>query len=127
MEFGGNGVMLSYFLDYRFFKNYSLKVGWGGYGENGRSGSVLITMAQYILFPGEVHVELGLGAVTELAPDYCNTPVLRNSCSKVKGTAFTGLRIQSYFEGVMFRIGYTPFFDFNDYRHGGGLSVGYSF
>jgi hypothetical protein len=127
-ELAGNGVELSYNLDFRFFSHLSVKIGYGAYTENGpHDFGVLITMVHYLFFDRTGHIEIGLGTVTELNTAYCGSTVLPNSCDRIKGTAFLGFRYQPYWGGFTARIGYTPFFNFHEYRSSAGLSVGISF
>lgn len=126
-ELGGNGVQISYSLDLRFFSHLTVKVGYGAYTENGpHDFGVLITMVNYLFFERQFHIEVGLGTITELNTQYCGTTVLPNSCATIKGTAFLGFRYQPYHGGFTSRFGYTPFFNFREYRSNWGISLGIS-
>src|SRR5205823_288266 len=101
IEAGGNGGLISYDLELRLFRNFSLQAGFGGYSEDETpygtlDSKVLIWIAHYLYGNEESHLDIGIGAVTLTYSNLCSDIAFPSSCHKFSGTAFIGYRYQSF-------------------------------
>lgn len=136
-ELGGNGFLYSFNFERMVTKNFVLRAGFGyWFGVNAGLGtpsgtfySVPITTSYLI---GEEHskLELGLGAAFFSAEDATIFFVNLGDQSNLVVTTIIGYRGSSRDGGFVFRIAFTPFYqfgsDFKFYPYA-GVSFGHSF
>ncbi|HEY6171689.1 MAG TPA: hypothetical protein VIX80_05470 [Candidatus Kapabacteria bacterium] len=129
-ELGGNGGAMSFNYDLRYWSHYSFRLGAGAYfTSDGHTSDLIIhpgitMMASYLFFDTEFHVETGIGAFIDISKNHY-WAAFPNNNTRIKPTAVLGLRYQPYFGAMIFRAGYTPYFDLHNYIHLYGLSFGY--
>jgi hypothetical protein len=129
IEYGGNGGAMSLNFDYRHLSHYSFRLGAGAYWSTEQTNDLVMhpgitMMASYLFFDTEFHVETGIGAFIDLSKEY-EWPVFPTNSTRIRPTAVLGLRYQPYFGTMIFRAGYTPYFDLHNYIHLYGFSFGY--
>jgi hypothetical protein len=133
VEVFGNGGLYSVNYERRFAEIICGRVGFTRFSSDLYGYKTKITavpvMVSYIPGKNKSHLEIGGGMLVGNDND--------DSVSKIIAdlTAFAGYRYQSPGNGLLFRIGFTPFFSLDDSANypdngfflSGGLSLGYHF
>jgi hypothetical protein len=148
LELGGNGLLYTVNYDRLLAQDYGFRVGIGylgvsssspdnGNGSTSASASFLIIPATFNYFfashtdgkVGSSKFEVGAGIVlVDLSASVSGGGVgSAFSGSGVGGTATIGYRYQPSDGGVLFRVGFTPFFTSKGFLPWAGISVGFTF
>ncbi len=130
-ELLGQGVLYSLNYDYRVLDDMSLRAGFTSWTVHGFlfddfSVTGFPLMVNYLTGSGTSHLELGVGVIpmTVTADDFLGFDTGTSSESRFFGTATVGYRAQSPDGGLVFRIGLTPLFTFEQAALYGGVSLG---
>lgn len=129
----GQGLLYSVNYDHRFAADLSVRIGVTSWSLGSRSDMIGFTgfpfTVNYLLGSVGQYLELGIGVVPVTASASLDLLGARaeGSASAVVGTATVGYRYQPVAEGMLFRIGFTPWFTFKGVKPWGGISLGYAF
>jgi hypothetical protein len=132
LEFMGNGGLYSLNYDRLFTEDFGARIGFM-YFET--EEFFFWTDIELFLIPVTINYlpgsknhkfELGIGPVIVFGSAGI-FGLESASGSGIGGTATIGYRYQPADGGFLFRIGFTPYFGFDEFHPTGGLSIGYAF
>jgi hypothetical protein len=132
-EFLGQGLLYSVNFDHRFAENIAVRAGFSHFTIGFISDVTITTiplMVEYLSGTGNHHLEIGVGAVPiygRISGDFFGSGGGTAGAWVVVATATVGYRYQPVREGLLFRIGLTPFFMNVGALMFGGASIGYAF
>jgi hypothetical protein len=133
VEVLGQGFLYSVNFDHRFAENIAVRAGFSHFSVGFISDVSITTiplMVEYLSGSGNDHLEIGLGAVPvygRIAGDLFGSSEGTTGAWVIVATATVGYRYQPVGEGLLFRIGITPFFMNAGAQLFGGASIGYAF
>jgi hypothetical protein len=134
LELLGNGIIYSINYDRMFNENVGGRIGFTYFPAvsaiftSTKDIFVIPVMLNTFVGTGDSKLELGAGFVYAQATLSTIFSDQEEDASGMAGTITIGYRYQERTGGLLFRIGFTPFFKFNgEFMLYGGVSVGTSF
>lgn len=137
----GQGILYSVNYEHRFTQKMSFRIGYTSWRINLLPIIFFVDgfldvrgfpiMMSYLSGDGNNHLEFGIGIVgTKMkgkGEDIFFGTEIEGENTLILGTGTLGYRYQPSSNGLLFKIGLTPFYNAHTFQLSGGISLGYAF